>query len=354
MTLPPGRDGGLLEIACDESGWEGENLVDSNTDVFAHAGVHVPTADATRAVLDVRELIRSPATEYKANHLLRRRHRDALEWLLGRDGPLYGRSHVHLVDKAYVVIKKVVDVLLAERSATAGEHEATAAQILYRDGRTTFGERRWNDLLLGSNALLRTKNDGGPDAPVDGFLAVVSALPAGSGPLGEIVDRLRRAGPRAHAYRTMLWDEPDRVPTLDPLAPAIVRTARHWSAAGGPLEIVHHQQNTLTPERIDQIIALLDAETAQPGRLQGIRLVDSMDDPRVQLADFLAGIARKVAGDELVGRGDPALTALLRPYVDPFSVWAEQRSWATLGPGQERTAVRFARGRPSGRCTPNL
>jgi hypothetical protein len=59
--------------------------------------------------------------------------------------------------------------------------------------------------------------------------------------------------------------------------------------------------------------------------------VHSRLDPRVQLADFLAGIARKIASDELNGRGDPALTALLRPYVDPASVWGDERSWALLG-----------------------
>jgi hypothetical protein len=50
----------------------------------------------------------------------------------------------------------------------------------------------------------------------------------------------------------------------------------------------------------------------------------------VQVADFLAGIARKIASDELNGRGDPVLTALLRPYVDPDSVWGDARSGALL------------------------
>lgn len=347
-------DVGLLEIACDESGWEGENLVGSNTAVFAHASVHVPMADATRAVLDVRERVRSPATspdtEYKANALLRARHRETLEWLLGPRGPLYGRAKVHLVDKAYFVVAEVVSVLLPERDA--GRDPAAVARALYRDGRAAFGERLWSDLLLASNTLLRMKNNGAPDAPVAGFLVAAAALPE-DGPLGEVVGRLRGSGSRAYGYRARLAGEPDRLPTLDPLAPAIVRAARSWSAPGTPVEIVHHQQNTLTPERIEQIVTLLDTETGEPGRLRGIRLVDSVDDPRVQLADFLAGIARKVAGDEISGHGDPRLTSLLRPYVDPFSTWAEGRSGGILDRGRSARPIGSVVDRERARCTPS-
>ncbi|MGI5134521.1 hypothetical protein [Streptomyces sp. CA-106110] len=52
----------------------------------------------------------------------------------------------------------------------------------------------------------------------------------------------------------------------------------------------------------------------------------------MQLADFLAGIARKIASDELNGRGDPTLTALLRPYVEGDSMWSDERSGVLLGP----------------------
>jgi len=67
-------------------------------------------------------------------------------------------------------------------------------------------------------------------------------------------------------------------------------------------------------------------------RLQGLRLVDSRGDARVQLADFLAGIARVIASDELNERGDPHLTALLRPYVGASSVRGDDRSAALLLP----------------------
>jgi hypothetical protein len=50
------------------------------------------------------------------------------------------------------------------------------------------------------------------------------------------------------------------------------------------------------------------------------------------VADFLAGVARRIASDELNRRSDAALAGLLRPYVDARSAWADPRSWAALGP----------------------
>ena len=82
--------------------------------------------------------------------------------------------------------------------------------------------------------------------------------------------------------------------------------------------------------RVAQLEALLGAPPG--GRLAGLRLVDSRSDARVQVADFLAGVARKIASDELNRRGDAELTGLLRPYVDASSTWGDERSWSLLGP----------------------
>jgi hypothetical protein len=52
----------------------------------------------------------------------------------------------------------------------------------------------------------------------------------------------------------------------------------------------------------------------------------------VQVADVLAGIARRLAQGQLDGSGDE-FTALVRPDVDPQSTWADAQSWAELSPG---------------------
>jgi hypothetical protein len=105
---------------------------------------------------------------------------------------------------------------------------------------------------------------------------------------------------------------------------AIIRAVAAWAGPASPVRIVHDRQNTLTERRI--------ARLARTPGLVEVRLVESSGDPRVQVADFLAGTARSIASAELNGRSDPALTSLLRPYVDPGSIWGDDQSWARLRP----------------------
>ncbi|GGX19796.1 hypothetical protein [Streptomyces lomondensis] len=312
-----GATGPFLEIACDESGSDGENLTGGNTDVFAHASVSLSVAEAAAAVREIRDRIRSPAEEYKANHLLREKHRAVLEWLLAPDGPIHGQARVHLMEKTFFVVDRAVGLLL---------DDPAAAVALFRAGPPTFGEEGWRTFLEAANRLLRVRGDG---EPVNAFYGTVDALRRahpGTDAAG-ILERLAATRPRAVSYRAGFLDGPPLIPVLNPLLPAIVRTAALWSGDGRPVRLVHDRQNMLTPDRI----AWLEEAARRAGvGLAGLRLVVAREDARVQVADFLAGIARKIASDELNGRSDPALTALLRPYVDPASVWGDARSRALL------------------------
>ncbi|MFH8773081.1 hypothetical protein [Streptomyces sp. NPDC017958] len=62
-------------------------------------------------------------------------------------------------------------------------------------------------------------------------------------------------------------------------------------------------------------------------------------DARVQLADLLAGIARRIASAEPGGRGDPGPVARLRPSGVRSrcaqSVRGDARSWSRPGPDAE-------------------
>ncbi|MGW6444332.1 DUF3800 domain-containing protein [Lentzea sp. NPDC055074] len=220
-----------MEIACDESGSEGEKLVGGVTAVFAHAGVSLSEAEASRCVETLREMIKSPALEYKANHLLRTKNRWVLLWFLGPDGPLAGRARVQLVDKRRFLASRV---------------------------RAEFGSV--------------------------------------TGPLELYNDLLRARGPRGN---------------LDPLFPAILRAVAQW---GGPVSIVHDQQLSLTAGRIQQLKNLAPW-------LESLTLVDSQYDARVQVADFLAGIARRVAEEELYGKPDREVIELLMPFVVGPRLW---------------------------------
>ena len=301
----------VREIACDESGYEGEKLVGGVTDVFAHAGVHLPVEDAAGCITELRARIRSPAQEYKANHLLREKHRRALEWLLSPRGPLHGRARVQLLDKTFLLVATVTDRLLTDRSV---------ARELHRAGREALRSEHWAAFLTAANDVLRASAR--PDArPDPGALPrALDVLRGGAAAeLDDLLGLLHPAGARLA--------EQQAAPLLDPLVPAVVRTVAHWSDAGRvPVRIVHDRQTTLTDERIATIRKLCGPP------LIGVRLVGSREDPRIQLADFLAGVARKAASDALADRADRELAALLQPYVDPGSLWADEGSWALLGP----------------------
>lgn len=306
-----------VEIACDESGSEGERLTGGNTDVFGHGSVRIDGAAAAACVAELRVRIRSPALEYKANHLLRRKHRAALAWFLGADGPIAGRAHVYLVDKPFLLVRHVV--------AEVSGGTAAAAAALYRAGPATFGADRWTAFLTASNDLLRgSGRSPAPDDPATAFAAAVDGLAPSGTEADAVVDRLRAGRERAAELRDRLDRAPGAVPSLDPLLPAFARTVEFWSDGGRAVRVLHDEQRILTPDRL--------AALTLNGRLAGVRFADSIVEPRVQVADFLAGVARRIAEDELAGAHDPELARLLRPYVDPGSVWADEASWAALSP----------------------
>jgi hypothetical protein len=182
----------LMEIACDESGYEGEKLIGSTTRLFAHASVRVP--DAADVLASLRERIRSPATEYKANHLLRSKHHAVLTWFLGTSGPVHGRGHVFLLDKSDFV-----------RAAFVREFGFAPPDLAFA-----------NDVLRVRNAL-----------PVPPFAA---------------------------GFRARLLSDPIGQSVLDPLVPALVAAVSHWGGLlGGPISVAHDRQTQLPPRRIEVI-----------------------------------------------------------------------------------------------------
>jgi hypothetical protein len=324
-----------LEIACDESGAEGEKLVGGNTDVFAHAGVGMDPAAAADCIAELRARAPSLASEYKAGHILRERHLTTLRWLLGPAGPVLGNAHVFLADKPFFAVGKVAELLAEGDGETDGlpgiglraDPEVRAIAVdLYREGPAAFGAERWTAFLDSFNYLLRAKNGQGITTSVEDAFRLVGDLRGAGGRAGAIVERLWRARARVESFRERLLADPHVFPALDPLIPGIVSTVAYWGRGGRPVSVIHDRQTTLTDERIAQLRELLSER-----RLAGLRLIESRLDARVQVGDVMAGVARKIASDELAGRGDPQLTALLRPYVDARSIWGDDRSWALLG-----------------------
>jgi hypothetical protein len=317
------------EIACDESGWEGANLVAGNSDVIAYASVRLSVEAAADCLRELSGCAEPGTRELKASHVLRAAGRSTVTSLLGPAGPLHGNALVHLTDKAYFVVGRVVDLLLGQSADTASaglvvDRRLTRLAIrLTREGPEAFGPERWQAFLVAANAFLRTWKPRHVREPVDPFIDLVEALAERDG--GALLDELRHARSVAHRARAQLIEHHVVQPVAEPLIPALARTILHWSRGGrADVSIVHDEQSALTQRRIRR----LERQLLPPGRVLRFRQVDSRTDPRVQVADVLAGLARRLAAAEMHGRGDAELCGLLRAHVDPASRWCDETMWA--------------------------
>lgn len=312
-----------VEVTCDESGSEGEKLVGGCTDVFCHASVRLTLDEAEECMSVLRAMIRSPAVEYKAFHLQRQKNRHALDWFLGARGPIQGRANAFLVDKTYLLLLAFADRLTRTHDPEVRRLGVVGvASALYR-----ASDEKWTPFLVALNDLMRW-GPAGDNTATGTLVELAEALvPSEPGPARHVLGLLgTRHADLDALLRTSSQPDPTRPFALDQLVPAIMRAVDRWGEPGAPVSIVHHTQRTLTENRIARIAAV------RGGRFQSMRLADPLDDLRVQIADLLAGVTRRAASEELAGAGDPALTALLRDYVDPRSVWCDEESWARVSP----------------------
>jgi hypothetical protein len=319
-----------IEIACDESGFAGGNLVGGQNQVFAHASVRMELGDARKLVDSLLQQIGAHGSgEYKAAELLRSRRRPVLEWLLGSSSPIQGNAYVHLTDTRFFVLARMLDVLLGGEPVSGtscpGENARTREMTitLYRSGEQNYGTSRWQEFLTLAANIFRTNNRWLPKTPVPMFYAAVDALAQthAAADVHEVMTLLPSTRPIAETTRTAHLQNPKLTPLLEPLIPALTRAVHFWGSQAEVVSVIHDEQSALTPERIADIARTVAA--SRPGRqLKGVRLVDSRGDARVQLADFVAGIARRLASDKLNDRQDAELMVLLRPFISPQSVWA--------------------------------
>jgi hypothetical protein len=322
-----GVGGAVVEIACDESGFSGTNLLDAATPVFAHASVDLRVDEAVELIRALRPGSRWSLNEFKSAHFLRGPQAGAaLEGLLAA---LTGRAHVHLVDKEYFLVTRLVDLFLAEPSYAAGtrltQDHRPAALALYRAGRS--GGRGWSVFLATFVELARTRRRHQPDrAVVDRFFRAREALArAGLGAEAEgVLDGLSRTRVSAVLAR-LAYDDRSIPPLLEPILPALAETVLFWSGGRRQVMVIHDEQSALTASRLRRLQQALadgahspvaDAREAGPpsarvSPLAGLVTVDSRDDPRVQVADILAGVARRLPNTA----SDP-----LQPFLSPTSL----------------------------------
>ena len=285
-----------VEIACDESGFSGTNLLDPASPVITHASVDLAIPAAADLVAILRPRLRH-RTEYKSNQLLRPAQRAELEWFLTT---LRGQAHVHVIDKTRYVAARVFELFTGEPSYGDG----TSFARDHSDGVLALQHR--TDFLAAFVDLTRTKRLRLIDhAAVDRFFATMpSDVPA----LREVT----RARVEAVLLR-LINDDRTIPPPLEPLVPALAETALFWSAGQRSVAVVHDEQSALTRHRVARLRTYLaDAVSPAPPPLLTLTQVDSKADPRVQVADLLAGIARHLT----TRPATPQLAELLAPYLN--------------------------------------
>lgn len=338
----------LQEIACDESGFDGETLIGGSTTVFAHASVRLDVETAAACIAEVRRRTQTAARELKAGTILRSGHRPILHWLIGPEGPLRPTdAHVHLTDKLLHLTGKMIE-LLAGRPADS-EDDARAvrsdALLLHRAGPQILGRAAWEGVLQSFNTMSRNSRHTSTWHAVATFTHRLDRLRAAAArpDVHDLLDAVRDGIPSTADEVGAITDRTKLINILDPMFPALRCTIAHWGSNGGTVAIVHDEQSSLTEGRIAQIRALsYEGRASGHGVLTDFHRVDSRLDPRIQTADLLAGVARSIASAREDGPGVGSLTDLLRPLVDDQSFWPDDR-WLDLdraiAPAQRRVST---------------
>jgi hypothetical protein len=284
--------GAVVEIACDESGFSGSNMLHPATPVITHASVDRSVDEAVELIATLRSGFRFSPYELKSGQFLRSaKAGEVVQWFLTA---LRDRAHVHLVDKEFFLVTRIVDLFLAEPSYADGTRltleRRPAALAVYRAGRRAVG-RDWNAFLAAFADLVRTKRRRSPDPrAVERFFQARDALPGTDTVLADL-DRSA-----VLKVLTRLHDEDPAIPPpLEPMLPALAETILFWSRGQRRVLVFHDEQSALTAGRLTRLQQVLAATTADGvSPLAGLVMVDSRDDPRVQAADLLAGIARRL------------------------------------------------------------
>ena len=167
---------------------------------------------------------------------------------------------------------------------------------------------------------------------MEGFFQARDSLAAnGLGtPAEDVLDGLSRT--RVWAVMTrMTTDDRSIPPPLEPMLPALAETVLFWSGGRRQVLVIHDEQSALTAGRLRRLQQVLadDVEPSAAGAdeagaspatvspLAGLVTVDSRDDPRVQVADLLAGVARRST--------ETGYDGLLQPFLSPFSLRDPER-----------------------------
>jgi hypothetical protein len=332
VSLPDDRD--TVQVACDESGFVGGSLFGGSR-AFTHASLHLDPVEAVELTDEVRRRTDAGSQELKASRLNRSWAQPVASWLCAAEGPLGGgRAVVHVTDTRLFGLARLAQVVMADSTPDGwwGAREDPESWDLAIRLDAALGElpEAWErEFLLATRDLLWIRRRRRHGATIEAWADAVHGV---AGRLAEVEGRhflAAWASPDAVARAREYVAAPPASPLSEPLLPALRWAVHHWSDHGD-VEVVHDEQSVLTPARVTAIAE--DLAATYPGRrMTGFTRVDSRDDARVQLADLVAGVVRRVLEGQLSGGDRLPAVPVAHLVTDDSPVLSSEPSAATRG-----------------------
>lgn len=343
-----------LVVGCDESGNDGENLLLGNTRVFTHASVAMPVASAEALMAEIRERTGSESIEIKSRTILQNRHKSVARWLLSHPD-MRTFSSVLVTHKRYFLSTKLFDSTVEEVASARGFDlyasglALSGVTLLHFLAPKLYGEA-WEEVLNSFQFFLRAREAGGAIVALAKFSEALQGLPEQKeSPLSMVHSMMLEGVTHLGSLSELQLGVgiASRLQTGDPLLSAIGSTVGYWyHREDRPIQVLHDETPILTPGQVSLIRQAFEtAELIAPSirsrrqEFAGLETRDSKDDPRIQVADILAGIAREVFEVANRGRQHPLLQEVM-PLVSGETMWPNPDF---MDPEEARRAMMEAR-----------
>lgn len=320
-------------FAIDEAGTDGDQLYGREHRYFVLGGIAVDDTEAAEILQGIRTRTRLQAPEIKFQRSFTKPSdawkRDILAELLSPSGTLADRTMLYVIDKRYMIVAKLVDLLIEERYHAVGidiVSNGIGSQIaidLATWGPKAVGADEFELLLSTTAMFFSRKNRRGDKVSVDELYRIYREAASCSrrkkNPsvrhLSDVFELLaKRTRVHAEEFAADRSQAAAGVPStvagldddvMDPIIPALTALVSSASARFGRLDILADEQRLLTDEKFDLLDKAIAAMITMWHRRDGQALRgellrgQSASHPSLQLADLVSG-----AGLAATRRGD--------------------------------------------------
>jgi uncharacterized protein DUF3800 len=290
----------LPEIAFDEAGNTGADLLNSEQPVFSLASVSLAHTEAKQLISTIRthQTGELKFSRLKRSESGRRRIREFLA------SPVLSSENValSLVHKRFMAVSKIVDLLIEPIAHREGlsfykrGFNISYCNILHICLPVYFGSENVNRLLAAFIDMFRLRTPGS----VNAFYSIARDLFQQHS--NEEIAGLFAPIVASETLIEEILAHNDKL-SLDPAIPGFFQQCALWGERlAGPFRLVHDEskpifqdkevlEGFMAPEEEGQRIGYDRRTILFPLRAEGIRFARSQDDPRLQVADLIASAA---------------------------------------------------------------